>query len=40
VLATVIYEPDFAKGAKELAKALEEIKGKFQARSRQNWPPL
>jgi len=29
VLATVIYEPDFAKRAKELAKALEEIKGKF-----------
>jgi hypothetical protein len=29
VLATVIYEPDFQKRAGALAKALEEIKGKF-----------
>jgi hypothetical protein len=29
VLATVIYEQDFVKRAKDLAKALEEIKGKF-----------
>lgn len=31
VLATVIYEKDFTKRAGELAKALERIKGKFQA---------
>ncbi len=29
VLATVIYEADFEKRAKELGKALEQIKGKF-----------
>jgi hypothetical protein len=29
VLATVIYEPDFVKRAKALAKALDDIKGKF-----------
>jgi len=29
VLATVIYEPDFEKRAKELAKALDQIKGKL-----------
>jgi hypothetical protein len=29
VLATVIYEKDFTKRAVELAKALEQIKGKF-----------
>ena len=29
VLATVIYEQDFVKRAKDLAKALEDIKGKF-----------
>jgi len=29
VLATVIYEPDFVKRAKGLAKALDDIKGKF-----------
>jgi len=29
VLAKVIYEPDFVKRANALAKALEEIKGKF-----------
>jgi hypothetical protein len=29
VLTTVIYEPDFVKRAKELARALDEIKGKF-----------
>jgi|ERR1017187_5890580 hypothetical protein len=29
VLAKVIYEPDFVKRAKDLAKALDDIKGKF-----------
>jgi hypothetical protein len=29
VLTTVIYKPDFVKRAKELARALDEIKGKF-----------
>ena len=29
VLATVIYEQDFVKRAKDLAKALDDIKGKF-----------
>jgi hypothetical protein len=29
VLTTVIYEPDFQKRAKDLARALEEVKGKF-----------
>ena len=29
VLATIIYEPDFTKRAKALAKALDEVKGKF-----------
>ena len=29
VLATVTYEPDYAKRANDLAKALEETKGKF-----------
>lgn len=29
VLATVIFEPDYAKRAKELGRALEEVKGKL-----------